>query len=140
MSLRRRAMSGRLGIRDPRVRCLPQGCQIDTPYSQEEWQCFLECAIEGFDSGEGLSPDFPTKIARHNLSDERVREALLPSAMLVAYEHDGSGKVALWSRDKKRGGMFVIARVSDGLIFNAFPLDNIKAYVGSLRNARWLRR
>jgi hypothetical protein len=125
------------GLDDARRR-LPQGCQIEVPYDEGEWQDFLNCAIRGYRDGEWLDNEFYIKIESHGVEDRSVGRALRKSAVLVAYQHEGRGRIALW--DGHGGGLLVIARESNGMIFNAFPVDDLLRYMRGMGNVRWLRR
>jgi hypothetical protein len=120
------------------LRALPQGCQVERQYSEDDWARFLSCARRCFDSGVGLHNEFYAKIAEHEVTDAEVRRTIRRSARLVAYDHDGRGRVAMWD---ERVGVFVVATEAEGLILNAFQVEDIRSYLGrgSMDNIRWLK-
>ena len=119
-------------------RHLPQECQIERPYSDAEWVRFLECARDGLQSGEGLDNEFTVKIVGHDVSEAQVRRALRPRAKLASYLDQGRGRVALW--DGEETGLLILARETNGLIFNAYRIDDFDRVLCARENVRRLRR
>jgi len=124
-----------LELEDDTARRLPQGCQIEAPYRATEWAAFLECARDGYDTGECLDNEFYEKMQSHQVSDTEVRLAFARAATLVAYRDEDQGRVALWHR-----GLLVIARESNGKVFNAFPLDDLDRMLRAKRDVRVLKQ
>jgi hypothetical protein len=113
-----------------RVRYLPQGCQLEDAYADDEWLRFLACAKQHYDDA---------KICDRKIPDRQLRRSLSRSAMLVAFEHDGMGRIALWSAEV---GLFIVIAEHDGLALTAFDIDDIDRYMqnGFMTDIRWLRR
>jgi hypothetical protein len=122
---------------DKGYRRLPQGCQVERSYSEEEWRTFLACARKGFESGEGLHREFYAKIGEHGVTEAQLLQTMRRGAKLVAYEHRGMGRVALWDEELS---VLVIGTEREGLILNAFEPDDLDEYVERLVDVRWLRR
>jgi hypothetical protein len=122
---------------DEATRRLPQGCQVEQPYTEDEWRTFLACARKGFDSGEGIHREFYAKIGERRIPDLDVLHVIRMAAKLVAYEHNGKGRIAMWVEGED---LLVIATEREGLILNAFRPDDLDEYVVGLTSLRWLRR
>jgi hypothetical protein len=125
--------SDRLPAEETRELRLPQGCQIEQEFTEQEWQSFLECARGGFASGELLHKDYHAY--EHAVGDADVLHAIYRGACLVAYENDGVERIAIWGR-----GLLVIATVREGLVITAYHKDDLSTMLRSRANVRWLRR
>jgi len=121
-----------------RRRSLPQGCQIESPFSDEEWAEFRACARRGWATGGGLDNEFYLKIAEHGVTDSVVQKVTSRAQVIVAYEHRGEGRVGIWDSNQE---VLVIVRESNGKAFNAFHVRDIHRYMrrGNMTNIRWLR-
>jgi hypothetical protein len=123
---------------DDATRRLPQGCQVDRAYTDEEWRAFLACARKGFETGEGIHREFYAKIEAHSVRESEILATLRArGAKLVAYEHLGMGRIAMWVEQL---GILVIGTEKEGLILSAFEPPDIDRYVEGMAKVRWLRR
>ena len=123
-------------LNDGPQRCLPQGCQIEKQYTQGEWNSFLDCLLRSFDQCECLDNEYSLKTSQHGVQDDDVRRAIRPSAQVAAYVDRGHGRVALW--DGEETGLLVIARESNGKIFNAYEIDDFGQMLRAREDVRWL--
>ena len=121
---------------------LPQGCQIERPFTDGEWAVFRDCAASGWRSGENVSNEYYAKQDRHRVPDRQVERTLRsPSARVMVYRYEGGGsRIAGWSAITE---VLVIARADDGLVYNAYPVaaDQFERYVARPQFAAlgWLR-
>ena len=111
-------------------------CPLEREYTEKEWARFLGCARHSFESGEGLHKEFSAKVGAHGVREQRVRRSLTRHAVLLTYEHFGCLRLGLWHPETE---LFVIATLPDGLILNAFPVEDMSAYADGLMKVRWLR-
>jgi hypothetical protein len=122
------------------IRRLPQGCQLESEYTDEEWLRFVTCARETFDGAEHFHKEFYAKIDYHEVSDHEVRRTIRRSAKLVAYRHDGRSRLALW--DDSTRVLVTMTTEGEGRFLNAFTVYDLRRRLSakSISDLRWLRR
>jgi hypothetical protein len=123
-----------------KIRRLPQGCQLESEHTDEEWMRFVTCARETFDGAEHFHKEFYAKIDYHEVTDHQVRRTIRRSAKLAAYSHGGRSRLALWDNSTRA---FVIMTIEgEGSFFSAFTVQDLEDYLGSesISELRWLRR
>jgi hypothetical protein len=94
-----------------------------------EWRAFVDCAREGFLTGERLDKEFYAKIAAHQHTDAEIDRTLRKRAWLLTYRKDGKDKLAIWDPGTE---LMVIARLPEGTIFNAFRVPEMRDYAQRL--------
>jgi hypothetical protein len=116
-------------------------CPLDREYSEAEWQAFLRCAREGMASGERLHRELYAKAAEHSVGPWDVEHAVRADAALVRYTNrNGRDTLGLWDPHSR---LFVVGTIPDGLVLNAFRLDDEQhweRYVSRFERLRWLKR
>ncbi len=119
---------------DCRLRSLPQGCQVERPFSKDEWEAFIKCAQKVWASGEFTHNEFEAK-RRPDVGDAVIRSAIWKRASLVAYQDEGKERVTLY--DPERTGIIVVAALKDGIL-TSYHVGNFESSLRSKTDVRWL--
>lgn len=119
-------------------RCLPQGCQVEQEFDEEEWPAFIKCARRVWKSGDFRHRELEEKLSDHNVREADVRNAIWKGAYLVAYRDKGMERVTLYDRDRGKG-LVVVCTLKDGII-TAYRATNFEQSLRTKTNIRWLRR
>ena len=119
-------------------RSLPQGCQVEDEFDEEEWTAFVECARQVWESGKFRHRALDAKLSeRDDVSEAHIRNAIWRGAFLVAYQDDGMERVTLYDRDRGKG-FVVVCTLKDGII-TAYRATNFERSLQTKTNIRWLR-
>lgn len=110
--------------------------QVEDRFTESEWRAFIRCARIVMERGCFLHNEFEAKRPKHpDVSERDIVNAVRVGSYLVAYQHGGMERVALWDPDRRN--VVVIATLKDGVI-TAFAAPNFKASLSRATDVRWL--
>lgn len=118
-------------------RCLPQGCQVERKFTEDQWAEFVACAARTWESGKFRHDTFEKKrkVKHPEATDERVREAIHDNVTLVAYRDDGMERVAIY--DPYGTNLLIVTTMRHGII-TAYDVDDFERSMKSKTDKRWL--
>ena len=130
-----------LDSHDRQLLALPQGCQVEEEFTDEEWVAFIACARTTW--GEFIHNDFEAKRQdKHpEVRDADIDRAIRRSACLVVYGEEGDERLALY--DVMGRGLVVVAKLAetDHGVYTAYFTGNFDRRVRKTKtNAKWLRK
>jgi len=131
------------GMSYARRRFARYGIRDEGPYTDAEWDVFIDCAHRYCERPDTLHRDLPEKMAERGISARQLLGAVNAGAKLAAYEHYGdhhSKRLMLWC---PVNSCVVIASREDGLILTVIEMgpERFMRYATARQNAnlRWLR-
>jgi hypothetical protein len=119
-------------------RCLPQGCQIDEKYTEEEWLRFVEYALAHWESTDGIDNEYYAKRPKHPVPDSYIRRTIDDSAELITYNHWNCPRVGIW---REETGVLLVIRIDTGTLYNALDVEDIHdpGQRGDMQDVKWLK-
>lgn len=112
--------------------------QVETQFTRDEWESFIECARDAFARGEFIHNEFYAKLEEHaGASDNDVLHAISTGSRLVAYRDEAGERVALWEPEGRN--VVVVSTLDDGVItaYTAHGFEKTLAWRTDVRRLWW---
>ena len=122
--------------------CQPLTCQLETPYSDAEWEEFLICAKEHCTDPEIYTKHFLEQQEKKQIRDGIERDSLDDNTKMVAYHYpdDDEVRIAIWHPGHQ---YFIVASGVSGSLVTIYPMPARKFWLhvtgGQFTLLRWLR-